>query len=232
MALPTSNRSTAPRGGLAIAAAVTGMTLALGATAASALGWLQAPPTKAVSQPAPIAPIVSQSIVSSPQVVFVPVMADRPASDAGLTVAIVEAEPAAVATASVQRATTSGTGSISPLALETDLTLGEPTFEAVPARLLPRTNTAPVTTSAPFEPVTRTDGAGNVWAWYGSGDWVLIQPAAIPAPRLAAQVREPSKENNEREGRDRSPVTASRAAASDRGITRATSSVRERRGDD
>ena len=112
-----------PRTGLAIAAAVTGLILAGGATLAASLGWLRAPAAQA-------------SAVS--------------AAPAGVT-----ASPPAVV----------------------------PVAGADPSQAAP---------------LTHVDAAGNLWAWYGSGDWVLVAPApAAPAPVLAAG-REGRTEGGER----------------------------------
>ena len=107
-----------PRTGLAIAAAVTGLTLAGGATLATSLGWLRPPAAEAsVSAGASAAATVSAPLPSS----------------------------------------TGAAGS---------LTATDPSLAT---------------------PLTHVDEAGNVWAWYGAGDWVLVTPGPpAPAPVLAS----------------------------------------------
>ncbi len=140
-----------PRAGLAIAAAVTGVALAIGVTMAASFGWLHAPAAQA--SVSPITP--------------------------------------AVATVSA------------PLAAPT-----------------------PGVDSSPSAPLTHVDEIGNVWAWYGSGDWVLVAPVPpAPAPVLAA--------GRERTGEDREYSYQRSGDRSVLGVVqRAASGAREHRDDD
>ncbi len=184
MPSPTSTSTLSPRTGLAIAAAVTGLTLAGGATLASALGWLQpSAPLAAAAEPASAAVVAAPDEASAtiaappavpaadgqplePRVILVPIAPERPA--------LPQAE---VSAPLVAAAAEPGAGGAQALLVEAPVfTAAGPATEVV---------------SEPVLPQTHVDEAGNVWASYGSGDWVLIQPAPVPAapPRTQAVAR-------------------------------------------
>jgi hypothetical protein len=83
--------------------------------------------------------------------------------------------------------------------------------------------------SAP-QPLTQVDADGNVWAWYGAGNWVLFRqgPGTLAGPTARqARVRE---RDDEHEKIERARPPAAPAQGRNQGMTSA--SVRQERPDD
>ncbi|MBI4491860.1 MAG: hypothetical protein HY690_03600 [Chloroflexi bacterium] len=198
--------ATPTRLGLALAAAAASVILAGGVTLASVLGYIApnagqpspAPPDAATRASAALpgaeadarapgdeagsrtqpAPTPSPSAPPAPRVVLVPILPEGQAASARPGPG---ESPGSLLAPAAQEA--------NPPAVPAPHSAPEPAPQAAPT---------------PAQPLFHVDENGNTWAWYGRGDWVLVQPAPAPAsPPDAAPLARPRAQERERRDDER-----------------------------